>query len=285
MLKYAQYTDKLYLESGQYGFHISLSHNFPVNKVTKLPYRHMHAKYEVIFVHSEVSGRPDRFIVTPPLCEHSTYYEDNSEQLFATSFQFSIQTRSLSEEGGASLSSGALENFLYLSHPVVIEDSFCGGHRIASVRRELREKPAAYFEVVQAELALLLVELARRLPLERKLERRPPTRSLDEIRLDVIDNFFIDNCDRPDCKREDLSRMLCISERQLSRILEQSYGMSFRERLLRTRMEVAEALRKRSAITAECLSEQVGYTSPSAFLAAYRSYFGCPFKGPASGDE
>ncbi len=277
MLKYSQNAYKLELDSERHCFQISLFYNFLENKVTKLPYRHLHAKYEVIFARYE-DGRPGRFLVIPPNFEHYTYYEEKSERIFATSFQFAVEEKALSETMSPGGTGGVLENFLRLDLIAVIEDSFHGGQRVASIRRELQERPAAYFETVHAELTLLMVELARRLPVEPPMKKEPPTRSLDEIRLDVIDSYFFDHLSFPDCKREDLARLLCISERQLSRILERHYGMSFRERLLRTRMEVAEARRKTSSITAERLSELVGYSSPPAFLAAYRSYFGYPFK-------
>jgi len=171
-----------------------------------------------------------------------------------------------------------LEEFFALRGPVVVPDTFRGEERIHTVRRELREQKNGYLEVVQAELTLLLLlKVARRLPTEQVAEQPAPA-NLDELKLDLIDEFFFKNYDRPGCKREDLARMLCISERQLSRIFAQSYAMSFRERLLQTRMEMAEALRKSGHLSAEQLSERVGYSSASAFRAAYKNYFGYSFQ-------
>lgn len=277
MQDYAHSIYKLELEMGPYTFDISFPEMFVEKEIAKLPYHHIHAKYEVVFICGKDGGEPRCFLVNPPRCKHATYFEDQTEPLYLTSIRFSVKKRQTADVRETVPGGSVLEELFALRGPVVVPDTFRGEERIHAVRRELREQKTGYLEVAQAELLLLLLEVARRLPTEQMAEQPAPA-NLDELKLDVIDEFFMKNYNRPDCKREDLAQFLCISERQLSRIFAQNYGISFRERLLQTRMEMAEAMRKNERLSAEQLSERVGYSSASAFRAAYKNYFGHSFR-------
>jgi len=268
---------KLELETGPYAFDISLPDIFVEKEIAKMPNHHIHAKHEVVFVRRKNGEGSNCFMVNPPRCKHVTWMEGQKEPLYVTSIRFSMKKHQMTEVRETVLGSSVLDELFALRSSVVVPDTFRGEERILEVRRELREQEAGYLEVAQAELLLLMLELARRLPREQVAEQ-PVRANLDEFKLELIDEFFMQNYERPDCKREDLARELCISERQLSRIFTKNYAMSFRERLLQTRMEMAEALRKSGCLSAEQLSEHVGYSSASAFRAAYKNYFGHSFR-------
>jgi len=276
MKDYVHSIYKLEMEIGSYVFDISLPDMFEEVEAAKLPYRHIHAKHEVVFVCGKDGGDPRCFLVNPPRCKHTTYFENEVRPLCLTSIRFSVKKRQAADVREMSSCGSVLEELFALRSPVVVPDTFRGEEHIHAVRRELREQQSGYLEVAQAELMLLLLEVARRLP-SQKMAEQPVQANLDELKLDLIDKFFSQNYHRPDCKREELAQMLCISQRQLSRIFIQSYNMSFRERLLQTRMEMAEALRRSGGLSAEQLSERVGYSSASAFRAAYKNYFGHSF--------
>lgn len=269
---------KLELETGPYAFDVSIPDIFLETEMTKLPYHHIHAKYEVVFICGKDGAEPRFFQVNPPRSKHTTYFDEIPGPLYLTSIRFSVKKRPTIDVQTAAGNASVLEAFFALRDTVLVQDVFHGLDRIQAVRRELREQKTGYLEVAQTELALLLLEVARRLPRDQVAEQPAPV-NLDKLKLDLIDEFFYHNYDRPGCKREDLARILCISERQLSRIFSQSYAMSFRERLLQTRMEMAEAMRKGEHLSAEQLSERVGYSSASAFRAAYKNYFGRSFQG------
>lgn len=277
MQNYAHSIYKLELKMGAYALDVSFPDMFEEIEVTKLPYHHIHAKYEMVFVCAKDGGEPRCFMVNPPRCKHATHFENQTQPLYLTSIRFAVKKRQGTDIRETAPGGSILDWLFALRGPVVVPDTFQGEARIHAVRRELREQKSGYLEVAQAELTLLLLELARHLPREQTSEH-PVAANLDELKLDLIDEFFYQNYDRPDCKREDLAQMLCISERQLSRIFAQNYAMSFRERLLQTRMEMAEALRSSEHFSAEQLSEKVGYSSASAFRAAYKNYFGKSFK-------
>lgn len=276
---YATYSYRLELFSPAHRFQISIPHNFLLNKVTALPYVHQHAKYEVIYIHP-MAGETDRFLVIPPLVRHSTFQE-SQERTFATTFQFAPEELEPGAEPKPCYA--VLERFGKLLQPLELWDTFGGGRRMNAIRRALQEQRPGYYDKLNAEFLLLMVDLALQLPPVEPAEE-PPKRSLDEMRLDIIDSFFVDNYFRPDCRREELANLLCISERQLSRVLEEHYRLSFSELLLRTRMEIAEGWRRQSHLRAERLAELVGYQSAPAFLAAYKHYFGRSFHR-AEGDK
>lgn len=278
MKDYANSIYRLELETGSYIFDVSFPESFVEMEVTNPTYHHIHAKYEVVFVCGKDGAEPRFLQVNPPLCKHTTCFEDQARPLFLTSIRFSVKKRQATI--GREMASGGsvMESLFALRNSAIVPDTFQAHERIHTVRRELRERKNGYQEIAQAELLMLLLEVARRLPREEVTEQ-PVSANLDELKLDLIDEFFSQNYDRPDCKRKDLAQILCISERQLSRIFAQNYGMSFRERLLQSRMEMAESLRKNENLSAEQLSERVGYSSASAFRAAYKNYFGRSFQG------
>ena len=278
MKDYANLIYRLELETGTYILDASFPEQFVEMEVNKPSYHHIHAQYEVVFACGKGGTEPRFFQINPPLCKHTLFLEDQHDPLYLFSIHFTVKKRQTAATKEQTVSNSVLEAFFALRDSVILPDTFRGQERIYAVQRELRERKNGYQEMAQAEMMLLLLEMARRLPRDQVTEQLVSA-NLDELKLDLIDEFFAQNYDRPDCRRIDLARILCISERQLSRIFAQNYGMSFRERLLQSRMEIAESLRKSERLSAEQLSERVGYSSASAFRAAYKNYFGRSFQG------
>ena len=67
-----------------------------------------------------------------------------------------------------------------------------------------------------------------------------------------------------------------ISKRQLSRVLRQLYGTSFRKLLIDVRMSRAVQLLDTTELPAEEIAAQVGYHSVSGFYDAFRKKYGMP---------
>jgi len=117
-----------------------------------------------------------------------------------------------------------------------------------------------------AELAILLMRLLE-LPLDRTpatQEQRPPQ--------NIIDNYFESRLDQNPCA-EELAAYLHISRRQLNRVLQATYGMGFREKLLRNRMDQAKWLLRHTDKTVSAIAGEVGYTDDSSFRQAFRRQF------------
>lgn len=276
MKDYAQAIYKLKLVTESYTFNISFPDEFMEKEVGKTPCQHIHAKYEVVFVCGKDGKGPGFFQVNPPRCKHATCFDEHTRPLYLISMLFSAKQHQPVDNKQITQQNSLLDVFFTLQDSVIVPDTFGGKDRIFGARREMQEQKNGYLELAQAEMMMLLLGLARCLSAQQD-DQQPRTANFDELKLDLIDEFFVQNCARMDCKREDLAELLSISERQLCRILAINYSMSFRERLLQTRMEMAESLRKSEHLTAEQLAERVGYSSASAFRAAYKHYFGYSF--------
>ena len=73
--------------------------------------------------------------------------------------------------------------------------------------------------------------------------------------------------------QENLAQMLHMSRRHLNRILQQCYGMSFREKMLQSRMEAAGWLLMTTDKKISEIGTMVGYTAESSFFKTFRSYY------------
>ena len=81
---------------------------------------------------------------------------------------------------------------------------------------------------------------------------------------DLIHNSFV---------VEDLAREVHLSKSQLNRLLKEHYGMTFREKLLKTRMDRASWLLKHTEKPIDEVADAVGYRSESAFYQVFRKEF------------
>lgn len=95
-----------------------------------------------------------------------------------------------------------------------------------------------------------------------------------DLRVDVIDSFFA-NCLRPNATKEELCARLHLSPRQLHRFLEKRYGMSFREKLISSRMTHAGWLLRHTEQSVQQIAHQVGYTSVPAFSRGFVRFHNC----------
>ena len=73
---------------------------------------------------------------------------------------------------------------------------------------------------------------------------------------------------------EDLAAEMNLSKRQLSRVLQLTYGKSFRQLLIETRMHRAAQLLQEGGHSIEEIAYLTGYTSLSGFYSAFHKFFG-----------
>lgn len=113
--------------------------------------------------------------------------------------------------------------------------------------------------------ALLLLKLHANLTQNiQKSERE--TGGTKEQRDYRIDEFFNQNFQRND-GNELLAKKLCVSTRQLDRILQRTYGMGYQRKLMEIRLEIATDLLRTTDKSISEISELLGYSSPSSFSA------------------
>lgn len=126
-------------------------------------------------------------------------------------------------------------------------------------------------EMMQAQLTQLMLNNFRLLNLSTE-SRSGVSGPSNYERTYLIDNFFEAHL-ADKAGEEELAAMLHLSRRQLSRVLKENYGMGYREKLLRTRMDCAAWLLRCTDKRINEIANEVGYTSEAAFYQVFRTRF------------
>ena len=90
---------------------------------------------------------------------------------------------------------------------------------------------------------------------------------------DRIDAYFEENFAK-EPREQALAAQLHLSRRQLVRILQASYGMNFRQKLQKTRMDYAAWLLATTNRQVSDIGQEVGYSSEAAFFKLFKRAFG-----------
>lgn len=141
--------------------------------------------------------------------------------------------------------------------------------------REIFRECAEQTAFSQDRIPLLLADLT--ILQFRRLKIQPqPRKKAESTRQNTyftrIDEFFEVNV-AENVGAEKLAEELHLSRRQLARILQQTYGMGFREKLIRTRMDHASWLLRNTSLPVSRIVMEVGYASEAAFFQAFRTRF------------
>lgn len=127
-------------------------------------------------------------------------------------------------------------------------------------------------EQMRALAALMLLGLFQRLTNQRPKSAFEITDSTLQRNF-MIDEFFNLHFDLND-GNEQLAKLLCVSTRQLDRILRKSYGLSYREKLAEIRTEISIGLLLTTDKSIADISEIVGYSSPANFSTFIKNVTG-----------
>ena len=127
-------------------------------------------------------------------------------------------------------------------------------------------------DYIQAQLALLMLQLVRVMEPQKKSEQSNKT-DLDKNRGMLIDVFFNEKYYLP-AGEEELAAQLGVSRRQLDRILKKLYGKGYQEKVMESRLEVACDLLQHTEKSVQEISEGVGYSTPSNFTAFFKNVTG-----------
>lgn len=154
-----------------------------------------------------------------------------------------------------------------------------GGERICEIMREIRTElnsgALASGEYVHTLLSQLYILLFRMLDRSSRGEGADDILSADEAnnRQLQIEEYMLAHFAEP-LTEEDLAEEMHLSKRQVSRILRQLFGKSFRQMLIDIRLSRAAQLLADTDMSLEELAAAVGYTSLSGFYTAFRKRYG-----------
>lgn len=189
------------------------------------------------------------------------YPHNISSEFLRFSFSFQPHTPELA----AQLSS-MIETAAHFTLPQSMI-SLCHG-----ILEEATSASAFRKDALTSMFTLLLVNLFRNLDLED--QTNPAAVSSANSRMSIIDSFFSPWPNSNNFGTEaELAERLGLSLRQLNRILTQTYGMNFRQKMLDSRMAYASMLLSRSEKSVGEIAETVGYTAESSFYKAFNRYY------------
>lgn len=143
----------------------------------------------------------------------------------------------------------------------------------AEILRELDGDDFLNREITSAlfsQLMILCLRAVREEEGEIPVQRKALTQE-DEI--ERIDNFFA--MYPPERQtRQELAEYLHCSQRQLIRKMQALYGVSFRQKLIASRMDMARYLLRSTDRSVNEISTTVGYADNAAFFRAFRQHTG-----------
>lgn len=137
------------------------------------------------------------------------------------------------------------------------------------ILRELSSASPFRNALLHGYLEQLLVYLLRTLQIV-PLRNRPSAD--DHWRPGVIDDYF--EVHITDGSEAELARELHLSTRQLSRVLQRDYGMSFRQKRTGARMDYAGFLLRTTEQSISQICASVGYQSEAVFYRNFKEHFG-----------
>lgn len=246
------------------GMEVYLAESFFHGQVDRPRRLHNHPAYELVCIDTE-NGM--EFKIIPPLMEHMAA-DAPPEKVSSMLFTFTLP-----ESNDICLSLKDIK-----TAPVSFQDDFQGCLRIHSIKQLTQKllQPGAY-EQITAELRLLFICLARKQSSSYS-SMSASRQTLDNKRLAILEDYFNISLKDPDCSKAQLAALLGVGERQLTRILEQTYHSTFSDILLRSRMNIAHAMAAEGQNSTESIARAVGYRSVKGLRRAYRAYFGTALK-------
>ncbi len=240
------------------GMEIYLTSHFFQLLADRPPWRHAHPCYEMVC--TQINGQA-AFTIVPPLTEHIS---KSAEDGILCSFLFTF-TNSDPDDFCQILRS--------VEKIVEIQDTFSGLSRLVEIREALVNKSFGYEEQLKAELRLFFVQLAKNVHTEVQSSYEH-SQNLDAQRIALLEDFFNIEMRFPHCNKQQLADKIGVCERQLTRILKETYNSSFSAILLESRMNMAQAMLKDGEKSISVIAESVGYTSVASFRTAYKKFFG-----------
>lgn len=141
------------------------------------------------------------------------------------------------------------------------------------ILRELDEEPFLHRELTSALFSQLMILCLRAVHGAVENEHKTEKHQTQEDEIERIDNFFA--MYPPERQtRQELADYLHCSQRQLIRKMQALYGVSFRQKLIASRMDLARYLLRSTESSVNEISVKVGYADNAAFFRAFRQHTG-----------
>jgi AraC-like DNA-binding protein len=139
------------------------------------------------------------------------------------------------------------------------------------IQAEIQTPSPGYYSNVQGLFTQLFVHIFRTICRKTGTGTEPaqslPRKLNDELRSRIVDLFFKDFCEP--LRIEMLADKLNLSVKQVSRMMQQEYRSTFKQKLIDTRVEAAKHLLRVGELTIQRIAEEVGYANPDNFTRMF----------------
>jgi AraC-like DNA-binding protein len=245
---------------------------------------HSHSSYELHFIPYgrgllKVSNKiydiePGIFYLTGPGVFHDQKAErQNPMGEYCINFEFEVkkQTRTknklyLQEEIDDILNRLLSTNFWFG------KDKFATTQLFEKLILEMENQCVGYYTYIQNLISQIILNALRCYSPQEKSGYAIPKKILNDSRRYIIDKYF-EHIDKP-LSRKELACTIGTSIRQLNRILQEYYSMSFKEKLFATRLEQAKHLLLSTELRIQDIAFKTGFSSQSYFNKAFKEYYG-----------
>ena len=227
--------------------------------------------YYIVTAQGRVLAEPGKLVMIAPGVYHQTEHNPKCSSVKRCGFKLSFLHRLgedplLYPENGHDVASAS--TFAAVTHVAVIEDTFSCTEQLRVLRNEFARNEVGYYQRVQGLLAALVVDLVRELRKAGQVQAYPPE-LLQDTRREKIEEYFNLHFSGA-AHQEELAEQMHLSVRQLNRVLNELYGMSFKEKLLHTRIAVAKNWLSTTDKTVGEIAEICGYEFESRLSHAFK---------------
>ncbi len=245
------------------------------------PLNHTHPYYELhISLHGEYKicfdrgnaflMQPTMICLIPPETHHHTERLSEASQSLALRFTY----RRVNKDANLRPIYDDFHHAMSLCTIPITETSLPIFQLVGVLRRETltgRTGSDILERLILAELYINLLRIL--LPINNAQNKQMPETDNLNTRYIKIEAFLEEHLGES-ITQKDLADTLFLSSRQLSRILQSIYGMSFREKLTEMRLAKAVELLTETELSLEQISDMIGYDSYSGFYLAFRKKYG-----------
>lgn len=245
---------------------------------------HCHGTYELHFIpqgkgilhtlERDYAIVPGTFFLTGPGIYHSQS-SDPTDPINEYCINFDIET--VQDESTSNLhydnEMKEIAVVLQKTHFWFGKDDYNSTELFEKIYSELTERIMGYYPVVKACIAQIVINAARSYLNGRKSSYNIPARTAGDKRKLVLDGYLYYKYNT-EFSMEDVARDLGVTVRQLDRIVKEYYSMTFKEKLISVRLEVAKDLLQSTKLSISEVAEKVGFTSDWYFSKTFKKKLG-----------
>jgi len=267
-------------------FDFLLDSNFVPNKQTGKTEKHNHSAYEIQCIVSgsgvlyiqdtKISIMPNSVYLIGPGIFHCAR-AGKSDAITMITVRFTFKKHTSSDPWFLQRESDQIASILSDVRCHLFPDD-AGKQAIYRIMEQLRTEiliqPFVVYTNVHSLFSQLIVEIVRSLRTSVSADHADalPKKSLDEMRLYIIDHFFAEFEKKLTVHM--LAAKLNLSAKQVNRHLQQHYHRTFKQKLIDTRIEVAKDLLRNPELPIQAIAEKVGYEAMQNFCRLFRQRTG-----------